>query len=39
MTLDAMIAAFDLPRPHHLKIDVDGAEDRVLAGAPDTLRS
>ena len=39
MTLDAMIATFDLPPPHHLKIDVDGAEDRVLAGAPDTLRS
>jgi FkbM family methyltransferase len=39
MTLDAMIASFDLPRPHHLKIDVDGAEDRVLAGAPNTLRS
>ena len=39
MTLDAMIAAFDLPHPHHLKIDVDGAEARVLAGALDTLRS
>ena len=39
MTLDAMIATFDLPQPHHLKIDVDGAEDRVLAGAPETLRS
>ena len=39
MTLDAMIATFDLPQPHHLKIDVDGAEDRVLAGAPNTLRS
>jgi FkbM family methyltransferase len=39
MTLDAMIATFDLPQPHHLKIDVDGTEDRVLAGAPETLRS
>lgn len=39
MTLDAMIATFDLPLPHHLKVDVDGAEDRVLAGAPETLRS
>ena len=39
MTLDAMIATFDLPRPHHLKIDVDGAEGRVLAGAPEILRS
>lgn len=38
MTLDTMIATFDLPPPHHLKIDVDGAEDRVLAGAADTLR-
>lgn len=38
MTLDAMIATFDLPQPHHLKIDVDGAEDRVLAGASNALR-
>lgn len=39
MTLDAMIATFNLPQPHHLKIDVDGMEDRVLAGAVGTLRS
>ena len=39
MTLDTMIATFDLPPPHHLKIDVDGAEHRVLAGAPHTLGS
>jgi FkbM family methyltransferase len=39
MTLDAMIGTFNLPRPNHLKIDVDGMEDRVLAGAAGTLRS
>ena len=39
MTLDALTATFQLPPPHHLKIDVDGAEERVLAGAPETLRS
>jgi FkbM family methyltransferase len=39
MTLDAMIATFNLPQPNHLKIDVDGMEDRVLAGAVGTLRS
>jgi FkbM family methyltransferase len=39
MTLDAMVATFDLPQPDHLKVDVDGAEDRVLAGASNTLRA
>lgn len=39
MTLDAVIGTFDLPRPNHLKIDVDGMEERVLAGARSTLRS
>ena len=39
MTLDAMIGTFNLPQPNHLKIDVDGMEDRVLAGAVGTLRS
>jgi FkbM family methyltransferase len=38
-TLDAVIASFTLPQPNHLKIDVDGAEDRVLAGSTSTLRS
>ena len=36
--LDEVIQAFDLPRPNHLKIDVDGAELGVLQGAPATLR-
>ena len=39
MALDAMIRTFNLPPPNHLKIDVDGTEDRVLAGAPDALQS
>lgn len=39
MTLDDVISTFHLPAPHHLKIDVDGAEDRVVAGARRTLKS
>ena len=39
ITLDAITATFQLRQPHHLKIDVDGAEARVLARAPETLRS
>lgn len=27
-----------LPAPNYLKLDVDGTEDRILTGAPDTLR-
>jgi FkbM family methyltransferase len=39
MRLDDAVATFGLPAPHHLKIDVDGAETRVLNGAAATLRS
>ena len=39
MTLDDVVSTFRLPEPHHLKIDVDGAEERVLAGARRTLKS
>lgn len=39
MTLDDVVSTFRLPEPHHLKIDVDGAEDRVLVGARRTLKS
>jgi len=37
MPLDKLIADYDLPVPNHLKIDVDGAELRVLRGAHDLL--
>lgn len=39
MALDDVISTFQLPAPRHLKIDVDGSEDRVLAGARRTLKS
>jgi len=38
-TLDDLLAQFPLPKPTHLKIDVDGAELDVLQGAPFTLAS
>jgi FkbM family methyltransferase len=36
-TIDDFLAQFDLPFPNHLKIDVDGAEGRIVAGAQRTL--
>ena len=36
-TLDAVCAERSLPKPYLLKIDVDGAEERVLDGAENTL--
>ncbi|MGI8421916.1 MAG: FkbM family methyltransferase [Gaiellaceae bacterium] len=37
--LDDLLAQFPLPRPNHLKIDVDGAELDILQGGAKTLRS
>jgi FkbM family methyltransferase len=37
-TLDALVASGELPVPSHVKIDVDGFEPRVVAGARRTLR-
>jgi FkbM family methyltransferase len=37
-TVDAFVACFDPPFPNHLKLDVDGLEAGILAGAAVTLR-
>ncbi len=37
MTVDGLRAAFDLPAPDHIKLDVDGVEGPILAGARATL--
>lgn len=37
-TLDALVAAGTVPVPQHVKIDVDGIEHKVLAGAARTLQ-
>ena len=37
-SIDDFIAKFDPPFPNHLKIDVDGIEDKIVAGASKTLR-
>lgn len=39
MTLDGLIEQFAMPRPRHIKLDVDGAELAVLRGAEKTLAS
>lgn len=37
MSLDSFIEKFDAPFPKHIKIDVDGIEDRIVKGAARTL--
>lgn len=36
-SIDDFIAAFDIDFPNHLKIDVDGIEDKVIGGCAKTL--
>jgi FkbM family methyltransferase len=38
VTLDEARRLFDIPAPHHIKLDVDGGEEAVVAGAAETLR-
>ena len=37
LTLDECVSSMGLPAPNHVKIDVNGAEDQVLAGMSETL--
>lgn len=37
MTLDALVAEHHFPLPHHIKIDVDGIEPKVVKGARNTI--
>jgi FkbM family methyltransferase len=37
LTLDDLVDIFNLPAPNHIKIDVDGLEDKVLQGGLKTL--
>lgn len=37
-TLDSFIEQFDVPFPNHIKIDVDGNEDKIFEGMQNTLK-
>jgi FkbM family methyltransferase len=38
MTVDGFRETFRLDPPHYIKLDVDGVEEDILLGAPETLR-
>jgi FkbM family methyltransferase len=38
-SIDQLVKEYGLPAPHHIKIDVDGLEAEILAGAESVLRS
>ena len=37
-SIDDFILHFDVPFPNHLKIDIDGIQEKVVLGARNTLR-
>lgn len=37
--IDDLVSIFKIPRPNHIKIDVDGYEKQILIGAKNTLTS
>lgn len=37
-SIDGFLDAFDVPFPNHIKVDIDGPPDPVIAGATTTLR-
>ncbi len=37
-SIDEFVARFNPEFPNHMKVDVDGIEERIIAGAPKTLR-
>lgn len=39
ISIDDLIALFNLPVPNHIKIDVDGTEHDIIEGAKKTLRN
>ena len=39
VSLDRLVGAYNLPQPNLIKLDVDGIEDQILAGADEVLRS
>ena len=39
ITLDNCLKNFELPKPNHIKIDVDGIEHLILKGSLDTLKN
>ena len=39
LTLDSMVYDYDFPCPNHIKIDVDGHEDKILSGSERVLKN
>lgn len=37
-SIDNFLDTFDVPRPNHIKIDIDGIQEKVILGATETLK-